>query len=145
MKPLILPNRYDWPRTRRQTRGKEFFAADERRWTLIDWSRGRLIGSTRGSVIAISSVLTPLMSGRARSMPADQRPRSTAKDSAKSNEANDQVIKQAFLSQRNKEGRSSPPSRKVVALRAKVDRILARSAKILASPCTRSSSLVRQW
>jgi hypothetical protein len=53
-----------------------------------------------------------------------------------------QVIKQVFLSQRNKGERSRPQTRKVVAPRAVFDEILARSAKILASLCTRSFSLV---
>jgi hypothetical protein len=43
-----------------------------------------------------------------------------------------QVVKQVFLSQRNKGERSRAQSRQVVALRAKFDQILALSAKILA-------------
>ncbi len=51
------------------------------------------------------------------------------------------AIKQVFLSQRNKEEKSSPQSRQVVALRAKFSQILARSAKILALRALDHSSL----
>jgi hypothetical protein len=49
-------------------------------------------------------------------------------------QSNNQKSKKVFLSQRNKEERSSPQSRQVVALHAKFGKILARSAKIVASP-----------
>jgi hypothetical protein len=37
--------------------GKEIIAADERGCTLINCSRGRMIGSTRGPVIATSAFI----------------------------------------------------------------------------------------